>query len=103
MAYDHNEIIDYGKERLKRRVKRRPVGFHSLPPEFTLNQLQNLYAQALNKTFDKRNFRKKIFKSQLLIDTGKTIEIQAGKISRLYRFDEDAYEKMSLKGYDFLF
>jgi 8-oxo-dGTP diphosphatase len=103
MAFDHNEIIDYAKERLKRRVKRRPVGFNSLPKEFTLNQLQTLYEQALNKTFDKRNFRKKIFNSQLLVDTGKTIITSQGKESKLYKFDMERYEKMSLKGYDFLF
>ncbi|WP_448539257.1 NUDIX hydrolase [Schleiferia thermophila] len=103
MAFDHNEIIDYAKERLKRRVKRRPVGFNSLPKEFTLNQLQTLYEQALNKIFDKRNFRKKIFNSQLLVDTGKTIITSQGKESKLYKFDMERYEKMSLKGYDFLF
>ncbi len=103
MAFDHNEIIDYAKERLKRRVKRRPVGFNSLPKEFTLTQLQTLYEQALNKTFDKRNFRKKIFNSQLLVDTGKTTITAMGKESKLYKFDEEKYEKMSLKGYDFLF
>ena len=27
--FDHNEVVAYAKERLKRRVKRRPVGFHS--------------------------------------------------------------------------
>ena len=34
LAFDHNEIIDYAKERLKRRFKRRPVGFSLLPKEF---------------------------------------------------------------------
>jgi len=42
LAFDHNEIVEYAKERLKRRVKRRPVGFRLLPDEFTLGQLQNL-------------------------------------------------------------
>lgn len=103
LAFDHNEIIDYAKERLKRRFKRRPVGFSLLPKEFTLTQLQILYENALNKKFDKRNFRKKVFNSALLVDLGKTIETSYGKVSKLYCFDEDKYEKMSLKGYDFLF
>lgn len=102
MAFDHNEIVEYAKERLKRRVKRRPIGFFLLPKLFTIYQLQRLYECALNKELDKRNFRKKIFKSELIVDTGLT---QPGvrKDSKLYRFDEDKYEKMSLKGYDFLF
>lgn len=103
LGFDHNEIIDFAKQRLKRRVKRRPVGFNLLPKEFTLTQLQTLYEAALDKSFDKRNFRKKIFNSKLVIDLDKTIETSNGKVSKLYRFDEDKYEKMSHKGYDFLF
>jgi 8-oxo-dGTP diphosphatase len=103
LAFDHNQIVDYAKERLKRRVKRRPVGFNLLPDEFTIAQLQALYQEALNKSFDKRNFRKKIFNSMLLVDVNKTIETSNGKLSKLYRFDEDKYAKMSSAGYDFLF
>jgi 8-oxo-dGTP diphosphatase len=103
LAFDHNVIVDFAKERLKRRVKRRPVGFNLLPKEFTISQLQSLYEEALNKTFDKRNFRKKIFNSKLLIDLEKTIETSSGKESKLYKFDEDKYAKMSSRGYDFLF
>lgn len=103
LAFDHNDIIDFAKERLKRRVKRRPVGFNLLPKEFTITQLQALYEEALSKSFDKRNFRKKIFNSNLLVDQEKTVESVNGKDSKLYKFDEDKYAKMSLKGYDFLF
>lgn len=104
LAFDHNEIIDYAKERLKRRFKRRPVGFNLLPIEFTLTELQILYEAALGKEIDKRNFRKKIFKSELIVETGnKTNTEQTRKSAKLYKFDEDKYEKMTLKGYDFLF
>ncbi len=104
LAFDHNDIIVYAKERLKRRVKRRPVGFNLLPKEFTLSQLQSLYEKALNRELDKRNFRKKIFNSNLIIETGNHTDPNVyRKISKLYRFDEEKYEKMTLKGYDFLF
>lgn len=104
LAFDHNEIIHYAKERVKRRVKRRPVGFNLLGEEFTIAQLQSLYEKALNRELDKRNFRKKIFNSNLIIETGNTTSPkQHRKVSKLYKFDEDKYEKLSLKGYDFLF
>ncbi len=102
LAFDHNEIIDYAKERLKRRVKRRPIGFYLLPEKFTILQLQNLYEQALNKKLDKRNFRKKIFKSELILETDEE-DTTSKKPAKLYRFDESNYEKLTLKGYDFLF
>lgn len=104
LAFDHNEIIAYAKERLKRRFKRRPVGFSLLPEEFTLTELQLLYESALGKEMDKRNFRKKIFKSELIVETGnETDTAVTRKAAKLYRFDEDKYQKMTLKGYDFLF
>ncbi|WP_313374020.1 NrtR DNA-binding winged helix domain-containing protein [Chishuiella sp.] len=104
LAFDHNEIIKYAKERVKRRVKRRPVGFNLLGDEFTIAQLQSLYEKALNRELDKRNFRKKIFNSNLIIETGNTTDPKLHrKVSKLYRFDEEKYEKLSLKGYDFLF
>lgn len=104
LAFDHNEILDFAKERLKRRVKRRPIGFHLLPNEFTFKEIHTLYEQALNKTLDIRNFRKKLFNSKLLIDTEKSIRVEANyKPSSLFTFNTKEYELLTLKGYDFSF
>ena len=106
LVFDHNEIVEYAKERLKRRVKRRPVGFHLMPEEFTLSQLQNLYEQALDKTFDKRNFRKKLAKTSLIKDIEKDADGSLNgqkKGSKLYRFNSAEYKKMKMRGYDFSF
>jgi 8-oxo-dGTP diphosphatase len=105
MAYDHDSVLEYAKERLKRRVKRRPIGFSLLPKEFTMNQIQRLYECALGKSFDKRNFRRKLLKSALLIETDKMTPAtaQAKRPSRLYQFDEKKYRTMTLRGYDFVF
>ncbi len=105
LAYDHNEIVDYSRERLKRRVKRRPIGFSLLPQEFTLNQIQTLYEAALGKDLDKRNFRRKLLKSELLLETGKTVRSspKAKRPSALFKFDEKKYRTMTLKGYDFVY
>ena len=105
LAFDHNEVVSYARERLKRRVKRRPVGFHLLPSEFTLGQLQSLYEQALGKTFDKRNFRKKLFKSPLLTDLEKKASGGEKGNTRAAdsTFDRDRYQRMKSEGYDFLF
>lgn len=105
LAFDHNDIVDYSKERLKRRVKRRPIGFSLLPREFTLNQIQRLYECALGRELDKRNFRRKLLKSELLIETGKTIRSspRAKRPSQLFRFDGKKYRTLSLEGYDFVY
>jgi 8-oxo-dGTP diphosphatase len=92
-------------ERLKRRVKHRPIGFVMLPKQFTFNMIHSLYEQCLGKDLDKRNFRKKFMRSELLIDTEETIFEAPGnkKPSRLYEFNQQKYDKLTLKGYDFKF
>jgi 8-oxo-dGTP diphosphatase len=87
MAYDHDEVLEYAKERLKRRVKRRPIGFSLLPKEFTMAQIQRLYECALGKSFDKRNFRRKLLKSSLLLETDKTTK--EGSTQRRKRMKKD--------------
>ena len=106
LAVDHNDIIEFARERLERRVRRRPVGFDMLPPEFTIGQLVKLYEKALDTKIDKRNLRKKIFKTNLL-DTlvkkadGKSFGQQKG--SQLYSFNKKAYDKMKGSEYPFQF
>jgi 8-oxo-dGTP diphosphatase len=104
LVFDHDEILTFAKERLKRRVKRRPIGFHFLAKEFTFKEIHTLYELALRKKLDKRNFRKKLFSSDLLIDTSKSVTVEENnKPSNLYTFNTKEYEKLTLKGYDFSF
>ena len=105
MIFDHNEIFEMAYERLKRRVKRRPIGFVLLPKQFTFNMIHGLYEECLRKTLDKRNFRKKFMRSQLLVEVGESIFEAPGnkKPSRLFVFDQKEYDKLTLKGYDFKF
>src|SRR5665213_1193282 len=43
MIFDHKEMIELAKERLRQKVAAYPIGFELLPEKFTLAQLQNLY------------------------------------------------------------
>ena len=105
MIFDHNEVLEMAYERLKRRVKHRPIGFVLLQKQFTFNMIHALYEECLGKTLDKRNFRKKFMRSQLLVEVGESIFEAPGnkKPSRLFEFDQKEYDKLTLKGYDFKF
>ncbi len=104
LVYDHNQIFDFAQERLKRRVKHRPIGFRLLPKEFSFNQIHLLYEQTLGKKLDKRNFHKKLMRSKLLIDEHKAEKMDgSNKPSHLYSFNEKRYNKLNLRGYDFKF
>ncbi len=100
LAFDHFEILQTGLEQLKRKLKIQPIGFNLLPEKFTLSQLHKLYETILNKTLDKRNFRRKILKLDILTPLN---EKQIGvphKPSQLFKFNEENYQKLSDEGFD---
>ena len=101
LAFDHNEILNACFDRLKQRVRTRPLGFELLPPKFTLTELQHLYEAILETELDKRNFRKKILSMNLLIDLDETQEGVAHRPAKLFEFDRDRYEKLVKDGFSF--
>ena len=56
-------------------------------------QLQSIYEGILNKTFDRRNFRKKILSLNIIDDTNKEISLNGNKPSKLYRFKDVIEDK----------
>ena len=108
LPFDHYEILEACMERLRLRVRLRPIGFELLPPKFTLTELQHLYEAILgenlpDKGLDKRNFRKRILSMGLLKDTNEVQEGVAHRPAKLYSFDKDKYEKLSADGANFEF
>ncbi len=102
LIYDHDEIIDYGIKHLRHQVCHQPIGFNLLPEKFTLLQLQELYEAILNTQLDKPNFRRKILKMNLLKPCNEKQTGVAHRAAALYRFDSDAYERLSNAGFSFV-
>ncbi len=101
LAFDHAKILEVALDRLKGKVRYQPIGFELLPEKFTLSELQHLYEVVLGTPLDKRNFRKKILRMNLLVELE---EWQAGvphRAARLYRFDRHRYEELKSKGFNF--
>jgi len=101
LPFDHAEILEYAKKKLKDKVRHQPIGFELMPKEFTLSDIQNLYESVLGITLDKRNFRKKLLAMNLLIDTGYFQDSVAHRPARLYRFDKTKYQHLIQKGFSF--
>lgn len=59
-AYDHSNIVHYAKQRLEWKMEYSNIAQNILHDRFTLTALQNIYEAIFNRSFDKRNFRKKI-------------------------------------------
>jgi 8-oxo-dGTP diphosphatase len=103
MAFDHKEIMMECYRWLQKRIQEHPLGFNLLPKKFSLRELQNLYEAILNVKLDRRNFRKKFFSMDLLIDTGEMEDDVPHRPGKLYEFDFAKYEntKRRWTGIDF--
>lgn len=93
LAFDHNEILAYGYQRLKNKLEYSPIAFDVLPDTFTLGDLYQFYTTVLGEGFsDYSNFRARLLKLGFLEDTGVKTSRGAGRPASLYRFDADAFE-----------
>lgn len=103
LIYDHNEILDYSIKNLRNRVRQAPLGFNLLPEKFTLLQLMHLYEEILGVEMDKSNFRRKILHMKLLVALDEKQQDVSHRAAKLYKFDQEIYEKLTKKGFNFEF
>ena len=101
LAFDHKQIFVFSIDRLRGKLRYQPIGFELLPRKFTLSQLQHLYEIVLNKEIDKRNFRKKILKMDILKDLDEIQKAVAHRAAKLYSFDKKKYNALLKKGFNF--
>ncbi len=103
LAFDHQQIFDTCYKRLQKRIQEHPLGFNLLPKKFSLRELQNLYEAILDTKMDRRNFRKKFFAMDFLIDLGEIEKDVPHRPGKLYKFNYGKYEKKKKKwvGIDF--
>ncbi|MCF0176451.1 MAG: NUDIX hydrolase [Bacteroidales bacterium] len=66
LAFDHDEIIDAAREAVKKRLRLEPIAFRLLDEEFSLSDLQRLYEIINGRSYDRRNFQKKMLASGYL-------------------------------------
>lgn len=100
LAFDHDHILQLAINRLRAKVRYQPIGFELLPEKFTLTQLQKLYETVLGvKELNKRNFRTRILKMNVLKEVGKQ-EGVAHRPAKLYSFDKEKYEELLKARYE---
>jgi 8-oxo-dGTP diphosphatase len=94
LAFDHSLILEAGINKLKLDIATKPIGYNLLPEKFTLSQLNNLYEAILDKPIDKRNFRRKMAKLDILIETTEKQKDVAHKPSTYMKFNVKKYKKI---------
>lgn len=101
LAFDHSSILNDAIATLRNSIRHRPIGFKLLPPKFTLSQLQRLYETVLDRPFDKRNFRKKLLKLDILIALNEKETNVTHRAAQLYQFDLEKYQARQQTGFNF--
>ena len=98
LAFDHKQILNYGWNRLKNKLQYSPIAFDVLPSEFTLNEVYQLYCTILGENFsDYSNFRSRLLKLGILLDTGVKVSRGAGRPASLYKFESKAFAPLKDK------
>lgn len=102
--FEHKDLLDYSHKWLQKRIQEQPIGFNLLPEKFSLREMQNMYEAVLDIRLDRRNFRKKFFAMDLLVDTGELETEVPHRPGKLYTFDSRKYDdnKRSSAGISFL-
>jgi 8-oxo-dGTP diphosphatase len=90
LAFDHSRILRYTLDRLRGKLEYTTIGFQLLAQEFTLSELQDVYEAILNRSLDKRNFRKKLLLTRIVEPTAHTRMGGQHRPALLYRFSPKA-------------
>lgn len=101
LIFDHNSMVDTALNKLRKRCRTQPVGFELLPDKFTIPQLQLLYEAILMQPLDKRNFRKKILRMNLLDKLDEKDRNGSKKGAYYYRFNTEKYNNFTQQGFNF--
>lgn len=99
LIFDHGEIIEMAREKLRYKAAVHPILFELLPEKFTLPQLQILYEEVYAAAFDKRNFIRKVLASGLLVKQKDKDKEKSKRGAYYYKIDKRKYKS---KFYSFL-
>ena len=88
LAFDHKEIIDYTRARVRLSLKTCPVAYQLLKEKFTLTEMQRVYELIMGKKLDKRNFRKKVLGTEGLITLDEFTKASSKRPARLYQYKQ---------------
>lgn len=96
LGYDHNKILMDSIEYLKKIILKSNIVKVLLPEYFTMPQLTRIYSTLLNKTIDRRNFRKKFLSLKLIDEVNYSGVKKVGKPAKYYKFKDNIEEDKNI-------
>jgi 8-oxo-dGTP diphosphatase len=86
LAFDHDTILAYARQRLANKLEYQNVAWSLLPETFTLTDLRRVYEAGVGRAFEPNNFRRIALGWGVLAETGE--RPTGGRPAALYRFVE---------------
>ncbi len=86
MVMDHRRILASAIERVRGKIKYRPLVFELMPEVFTLLQLQQVVEALSGIVLHKQNFRRLVQAEMLVEETGQVDNSSRGRPAALFRF-----------------
>jgi len=91
LIFDHQEMVEQAKKRIRYKAALHPILFELLPNKFTVPQLQTLYEEVFNATIDKRNFSRRILATGLLVKLAEKDKAGSKRGAFYYRLNRENY------------
>jgi hypothetical protein len=86
---DHESIIKTTIGTIRSMLPVLPVGYELLPEKFTMSELRKVYESVTAKTFDRRNFQRKVLSSGIVKPLNEVKGKSKYNPAILYAFDKD--------------
>ena len=92
LIFDHRQMIELAKQKLRYKAAFHPVVFELLPEKFTLPQFLNLYEDIYGSVLDKRNFNRKLLSTGLLVKQKDKEKISSKRGAFYFKLDKRKYQ-----------
>ncbi len=92
LIFDHNEMVEHAKNKLRYKAALHPILFELLPEKFTIPQILTLYEGVYDTILDKRNFSRKLLSTGLLIRQDEKDKLNSKKGAFYYKLNQDTYK-----------
>ena len=92
LIFDHNEMVQMARAKLRYKASLHPILFELLSDKFTIPQLQSLFEEVYNTSFDKRNFSRKILSTGLLLKLNEKDKANSKRGAFYYKLDRKHYK-----------
>jgi len=93
LIFDHEEMVINARHMLRYKASMHPIFFELLPAKFTIPQMQRLFEEVYETSFDKGNFSRKMLSTNLITKLPEKDKTGSKKGAFFYKLNKNTYKK----------